>query len=312
MNTLKNAREAIYNIKNAVLTNTPTIYNHRFLNKNTINDETVSIVMTSSNRSKQTYYTLDTIQRSAYKNVHVVIVDDSTVDPIDVSHLETYSFSIDFVEIIRSNKTWHNPCVNYNIGFKFVKGGMVIIQNAEVCHIGDVISYVVSNIRENTYFVFDVAASSSYTSNDIIYTLDSSKTDIYNNKLFDVWYQGQSNNRKYHFLTACNLNTFQKIGGFSYDYSMGSSYDDDDLVLRIIANSINIQPVHHTQINCGGIHLYHVRNDTPTSGGWDTGKESNEKLLNKKTAYFNKYKVYMEVSENDDTFIDNYNKLEAV
>jgi hypothetical protein len=269
--------------------------------------------MTSSNRSKQTYYTLDTIERSAYKNIHVILVDDSTVDPIDPVHLDKYSFSIDFIEIIRSNKIWHNPCVNYNIGFKFVRGGKVIIQNAEVCHVGDVISYVVSNIHDNHYHVFDVAASSSYASNEIIYSLDTSKTTVYiNEKLFDVWYQSKSNNRKYHFLTACTLSTFQKIGGFSYDYSLGSSYDDDDLVLRIISKFITIQPLHHTVINCGGIHLYHTRNDTPTSGGWDTGKESNETLLNKKKNYLNKYKIYMEVSENIDTFSDNYNKLASV
>jgi hypothetical protein len=310
MNTLRNGKEAIYKIKNAVLTNTPPIYNHHFLNKNIIDNDTLSIVMTSSNRSKQTYYTLDTIERSAYKNVHVVIVDDSTVDPIDLVHLETYSFSIDFIEIIRSNKIWHNPCVNYNIGFKFVKGGKVMIQNAEVCHIGDVISYAVSNINENTYYVFDVAASSGYTSNDIIYTMDTSKLDIFTyDKLFYMWYQSQSNNRKLHFLTACTLNTFQKIGGFSYDYALGSCYDDDDLLLRIEANSITIQSLHHTVVNCGGIHLYHVRNDTPD--GWDNGKQNSVDLFNKKKHYLNKYKLYMEVSDNNSTFFDNYKKLES-
>ena len=202
--------------------------------------------------------------------------------------------------------------MNYNIGFKFVRGGKVIIQNAEVCHVGDVISYIVSNIHDNNYYVFDVAASSSYNSNEIIYSLDTSKTNIYlNEKIFDIWYQSKSNNRKYHFLTACTLDTFQKIGGFSYDYSLGSSYDDDDLVIRIIAKSIIIQSVHYTTINCGGIHLYHKRNDTPTSGGWDIGKESNEALLNKKKNYLNKYKTYIEVSDTNDTFFDNYNKLEA-
>ena len=98
--------------------------------------------MTSSNRSKQVYYTLNTIQNSDYKNIQVIIVDDSDNDPILEINLRKYPFYIDLICIKKENRNWHNPCVNYNIGFEFIKGSKVIIQNSEVCHIGDVLIFI--------------------------------------------------------------------------------------------------------------------------------------------------------------------------
>jgi hypothetical protein len=270
--------------------------------------------MTSSNRSKQTYYTLNTIQRSAYKNIQVILVDDSTNDPIRIDKLNTYPFSIDFIVIDREKKFWHNPGVNYNIGFKFIKGGNIIIQNAEVCHVGDVLSYIQPLFCDDHYFVFDVATCANYETNDAIYGLDTATTDIYKKThLFDGWYQSKVNNRKLHFLTALSRSTFQTVGGFSYDYAFGRSYDDDDLVLRIISNQDNrIVCCHHTTSQCGGIHLFHMRNSPMT--GWDNGvngRELNDTLYDAKKVYLDKYKKYIEVSEKPETFYEAYDKLDS-
>jgi len=309
MNTLLQSKDNIGRVKREVETNESNIYTHHCITKNTIDDNTVTIVMTSSNRSKQTYYTLDTIQRSAYKNVQVILVDDSTDDPIRIDKLDTYPFSIDFIIIHKDKKFWHNPGVNYNIGFKFIKGGNIILQNAEVCHVGDVISYIQPLFCDDHYFVFDVATCVNYGANDAIYRSDTTTTDIYKQShLFDVWYQSESANRKLHFLTAISRSTFQKVVGFSYDYAFGCSYDDDDFLLRIISNQDNrIVCCHHTTSRCGGIHLFHVRNSTIT--GWDNGRELNETLYNAKKKYLDKYKVYLEVSETAEAFDETYSKL---
>ena len=309
MNTLLKSKNNILRVKREVETNESNIYTHHCISKNSIDETTITIVMTSSNRSKQTYYTLDTIQLSAYKNVQVILVDDSTDDPIHIDKLDTYPFSIDFIIIHKDKKFWHNPCVNYNIGFKFIKGGNIIIQNAEVCHVGDVISYIQPLFCDDHYFVFDVATCANYKANDAVYGLDTTTTQIYKQShLFDVWYQSESDSRKLHFLTALNRSTFQKVGGFSYDYAFGCSYDDDDFLLRIISNQDNrIVCCHHTSSQCGGIHLFHVRNSTTT--GWDNGRELNETLYNAKKKYLDKYKVYLEVSETTETFDETYSKL---
>jgi len=55
--------------------------------------------MTSSNRSKQTYFTLSNILRSSVKDIHIVLVDDSYRDPIDINILKTFSYYINFIRI---------------------------------------------------------------------------------------------------------------------------------------------------------------------------------------------------------------------
>ena len=53
--------------------------------------------------------------------------------------------------------------------------------------------------------------------------------------------------------------TFDRIGRFSYDYTMGVSHDDLDFVLKIKALGIEIVFVEHEKENVGGIHLFHAR-----------------------------------------------------
>ena len=78
MQTLLQNKEHIFNIKSKVEKNNTTFYSHICIENGTIDSKTISIVMTSSNRSKQTYFTLKSIANSVNKNVQVIIVDDLT------------------------------------------------------------------------------------------------------------------------------------------------------------------------------------------------------------------------------------------
>ena len=69
--------------------------------------------MTSHERSKQVYFTLSTINKSNYKDIQVILVDDSVYDPVMVNHFADYKFNIDLIRINRDKKFWNNPCVNY-------------------------------------------------------------------------------------------------------------------------------------------------------------------------------------------------------
>ena len=96
-------------------------------------------------------------------------MDDSDNDRVSSEKLKEYNIHIDLLRIKKERKNWANPCVNYNIAFEYVKGSKVIIQNAEVCHVGDVLNYVKNNIVDDKYFVFDVRSSSSFEINESIY-----------------------------------------------------------------------------------------------------------------------------------------------
>lgn len=308
MDALLKNKERILDIKHKVNRLDDSLFEHDVINNNEINNDTISIVMAASNRSAQTYFTLSTISNSTYKNIQIIIIDDSDIDPInrDVLIDKNYPFYIDIIKIKRDDKEWHNPLVNYNIGFQFIKGGRIVIQNAEVCHVGDVLQFInMKGLEDNSYYVFDVKSSLNYDTNEIIYKTNNNDIDIYHEKLFGSWYQSEQNNRKYHFLTALTVDTFSKIQNFSYDYTMGSSYDDDDFVLKIISKQINIRNIFHNEYNVGGIHLFHgISTET-----WDKNIEMNDVLFNTKLKIYNTTNEYIEVTEMDELFDDNYNKL---
>jgi hypothetical protein len=308
MNTLLYNKELIFSIINQV-NNNEGIYNNTIIDNCIITDNTISIVMTSSNRSKQTYFTLETIKRSNFNFVHVILVDDSLEDPINLEELKKFPFYIDFIQINRENKKWHNPLVNYNIGFKFIKGTKVIIQNAEVCHIGNLLQYINKNLLDNNYYVFDVKASDSFDTNENIYNLNIESINIYNsfNSFNNIWYQSKDNNRCYHFLTAMTKNTFNKINNFSYDMMLSSCYDDDDFLLKIKSKNINIINLFHNIYNLGGIHLYH----TLSTEKWDiqTKIEMNNILFDNKQRVLYKTGHYVDVTLDYNNYEIEYNKL---
>jgi hypothetical protein len=298
MNSLYQNLKQLHTLQNIVKTRDPMYFSHNTICPQNITPDTISIVMTSHERSKQVYFTLDTISTSNYKDVQVILVDDSQVDPIDSTRLHKYNMMIEFIQINRDKKCWSNPCINYNIGFEFVKGGKVIIQNSEVCHIGDVLSYVDEKTTDNIYYAFDVKASRNMDTNEVIYRKDRLDTAIYNEDLWDSWYQHYNHrNVQYHFLCALTKTTFDKIGGFSYDYAFGSGYDDNDLLLKINMQSIPTVNVCNDIYQIGGIHLFHGYN-MPDRRAYVS--EQNDTLFEKKKRYCAVYKQYIELSEHFD------------
>ena len=288
MQTLLANKDRIFEIKRKVEEKDASLYDHVAIPNIPITDETISIVMTACNRSIQTYFTLRTIQNSSHKAIQVIIVDDSDADPITKEVLEKYPFYIDFISIKKQNKNWINPVVNYNIGFSYIQGSKVVIQNAEVCHVGDILGYMAEKIIPDNYYVCDVKSVKSLSANDVIYQSNTNQINIYkNDSLFRMWYQGRERIVNYHFLAGMTLETFNKIKTFSYDYSFGKSYDDDDFLLKIIANKINVINLFHDEYNFGGIHLWHNSSIKKT--------ESNENIFNKKKEYYEKIGKYIDI-----------------
>ena len=284
-------------------------YSHTYLRGNNVlyPGPDVSIVMTSSNRSRQVYYTLKTISASLVAGkVNIVLVDDSDSDPILLEKLNEFLgsvYSIDFISINRSMKEWVNPCVNYNIGFQYIDKmcSKVVIQNGEVCHVGDVLNYVVTNVSDNEYHVFDVKGTDSLETNNKIYEMDNVREgiEIYNNPNLQwgvkdscpEWYQIHTNPRNYHFLSCMTLNSFNNIKGFSYDYSYGIHYDDNDFLLKIKSSNINIITVNHILQNVGGIHLFHSYKE----GYFNIS--INYDMYNLKVKYINNFGKYLELTD---------------
>jgi len=294
MQSLISNKSKIFEIIEKVKNFDSSMISHYYYPNIPIYPDTISIVMTSSNRSNQVYYTLKTIEKASFKHIHVIIVDDSDVDPIIKSMINGYAFYIDLVIINKKNKNWINPVINYNIGFKFIKGSKVVIQNSEVCHVGDVLGWISKYITDNNYYCFDVKAVESFEENNEIYKINDLTPAIYSKEnIFRrhyKWYHGRNNITNYHFLTAMTRNTFDLVKNFSYDYTFGVDFDDNDFVLKIKSKNINIINLFHDEYNLGGIHLYH----TSSYLKW-VNVESNLEIFNKKLEHYNNFNEYIEL-----------------
>jgi hypothetical protein len=303
MQTLLANKDAIFELKKKVEGKDISLYDHIAIPNIPITEETISIVMTACNRSKQTYFTLKTIQNSSHKAIQVIIVDDSDKDRITKEELEKFPFYIDFISINTQNKNWVNPVVNYNIGFEYIQGSKVVIQNAEVCHVGDVLTYMGTQLVPNNYYICDVRACRSFASNNFIYQFNTNTIDIYNFRyIYCKWYQGKSRMSNLHFLVGMTLDTFDKLKKFSYDYSFGVDADDIDFVIKIKSKNINIVNLFHDEYYFGGIHLFH----TSSYLKWEN-IESNNNMYFKKLDYYMKKGIYVDITENIESFDEKYN-----
>jgi hypothetical protein len=290
------------------------VYNETMI----INDSTISIVMTTCKRIKQTLFTLDTIKNSSNKNIQVIIVDDSGTQFIDDAEYQPYDFRIDYIKIKPMNKSWTNPCVNYNIGFNFVKGTFVIIQNAEVCHIGDIISFVAKNCKENAYLVFDVADTGSFENNNEIYSLFENNNMNYStismllqNKHY-CWYQhSMERPENFHFLTAIHANDLHKLqNGFDIDFALGNWYDDNELIYRIHnLLKLNVINVDSTKNQIMGIHQHHDKIKLNiTNREYKRNIRINKYIFGKKKKYFGKFNRWIYLYNSQD-YANDYSLL---
>jgi len=298
MELLLNSKQHIRELKLKVDSLDNSLFMHFVINNYEITEDAISIVMTASNRSKQTYCTLQNMLRSSCKNIHIILVDDSDIDEIDINILKTFPYYIDFISIKKENKSWVNPVVNYNIGFKFIKGNKIVIQNAEVCYVGDPLNLIYNSMEYDNYYVFDVRASDNYESNEEIYKNDLTSIDIYEKthiKYNSNWFQNyRTNKSNFHFFTAMTSTTFKKINEFSYDYSMGVGFDDNDFVLKIISQNITICNIEYDIKLMGGIHLYHQL----SGEGYCKNKVGNENIFHYKKNIWEREQRYISIFDN--------------
>ena len=206
----------------------------------------ISIVCTYYNRKQQMITTLNSIEKSHYKNIEVIIVDDNSIEAERLEDIvNDYPFIIKLKRLEEHDKTYSNPCIPYNKGFELVAGEITIIQNSEVCHINDIIQYVSGHITENDYISFPCYTSPSFDKNLVLAQIIKDDIKMDNEELMKQiggpdynklsnWYNHKDLKPKYfHFCAALFTKNLRSIRGFSTKYKNGCCFDDNDLVLRI-------------------------------------------------------------------------------
>lgn len=213
----------------------------------------ISIVMSYHNRRNQLLKTLDSIRY--FGEPEIIIVDDASDERIE---------DLPGIKVIRvepKQKTWINPCIPFNMGFAKATGDVVIIQNPECIHVGDILGYT-RNLKKGTVFSH-AAYSLDYHLEYNHYSPEGLKELIMNEpQRIQVAHHGWYNHSVYrpvgfHFCMAMMREDLEEIGGFDERFATGIGFDDDDLVRRIKKAGMGLKIVDDPFV----IHQKHARTD---------------------------------------------------
>jgi GT2 family glycosyltransferase len=218
----------------------------------------ISIVMAYYNRLEQLRYTLKSIDSSKEKNIEIVIVDDfsDAVNSLDTINSEYPQLNIQVIKMSdRGPKTYVNPCVPYNVGFRASKGDKIIIQNPECCHQGDVILYTQQNLTDDNYLSFHCWACNK---GDVTSLHRGQKIQIGGDPLPKKtrWYNHKDHRPvAYHFTSAISRKNLVELNGFDEEFALGMDFDDDELLQRIKNKNLKIDFVSSPFV----IHQWHPK-----------------------------------------------------
>ena len=204
------------------------------------------------NRKNLLDKTIESIEKSNVKDYEIIVVDDASDIPLvcEKAHV---------IRIEPKDKWYHNPCIPFNIGFRQAKGDIILIQNPECYHVGDILSYVENNIKENTYLTFGCYAINVMETEALhrgimprignyIFAKNSSIKREYNG-----WYNHSVHRPvAYHFCSAITKSDMFALGGFDERYANGVAFDDNEFIRRI-KRTMDVKIIHPPFT----IHQYH-------------------------------------------------------
>jgi glycosyltransferase involved in cell wall biosynthesis len=247
----------------------------------------ISIIMTFWNRKTQLSNTLKSIEQYGHK-IPIIIIDDASTDGEDI-----HCFENDLTRVVTlKDKKWINPCIPFNTGFAMATTDIVLIQNAECIHVGDIIGHALANARENVYLNYSALAvnqelTEKITKGDNIKEVIAPHIERNVNQegsMGNGWYNHPRYRAvMYHFCSAIMRSDLYDLGGFDERYADGSGYDDDELLHRIQQKRMNIEMIeypfvvhqHHAPFYAGevismmGINAAKFFNETKKSSNFD-------------------------------------------
>lgn len=216
----------------------------------------ISIVTAYYNRKKLFDTTLLSISKQIENHkldIEVIAVDDGSDED---ERLEELANRYPFLKIIRlekKDKWYSNSCIPFNIGFKEAKGDIIILQNPECTHYGDILKYTLENITNENYISFACFSLGIDSTNNIeVFLNDSEKLNelMQKNSVgyigdgLDCWYNHPFINPKgYHFCAAITKENLHDLGGFDERFAKGIAFDDNEFLYRVCLKGLEIQIV---------------------------------------------------------------------
>lgn len=195
----------------------------------------ISVVMSYYNRMSQLRYTLKTMNRSRFRDFEVVIVDDFSSADQHLNGLPEefpdMSFRLIDMRARYQHKTWCNPCVPYNEGFKASVGDMIVIQNPECCHMGDVLHHVSQNLTDEVYLSYHTYGC---TKEDVKVLHATGQCPMFSHTKKARWYNHATERPvAFHFCNAISRHNLRQLNGFDERFAQGYNWDDVEFLHRV-------------------------------------------------------------------------------
>ena len=212
----------------------------------------ISIAMGYRNRKQLLIRTLDSIRKSSIKDYEVVIVDDASDEEHRIEDILPAYPEIKFHRFEPEEKYWFNPCIAYNKAFEMCTYKVIVIQNPECFHHGDVLSAALTHVSRSNYVLMPVyALNRDETENKFEDIASKSQSDLFQYLLPAPWsgVEGSSgwynhavyNRRGLHFCSAIHKSSLKELKGFDERFAHGYSFEDDEFINRITMNGYKIE-----------------------------------------------------------------------
>ena len=217
----------------------------------------VSICMAYKNRFSQLLLTLETIDHfSCKENFEIVVVDYGSDENQRAVHFKKmFKFPIRVIEI--KQEEWVNSCIPLNIAIKQVVGDIIIIQNPECFHCGNVIGHANKHLTKENYLSYSCFAIDKPLTKQVTTVENSREKFCKLQEMLDKYLEVHQRDRKsgemvywynhpeyrpsaFHFCSAITRKNIDELGGFDERYRFGHAFDDNELLTRIKKKGLQV------------------------------------------------------------------------
>jgi len=219
----------------------------------------IVIVATYFERLPQLIKTVESLNRYKRHDFEFIVVDDGS--PHDINIAGHRDFPLIILKL--SNKTWFNSCIPFNKGFEFALSRnpeIIILQNAECYHAGDILGYAEKHLTDDNYIPFpcySLAESDTVPPQKIDNRCASFDGD-------GAWYNHPVYRPVgYHFCAAITANNLRKLNGFDERFMYGHDYEDNYWLHQVntLGLRVDIPPEPFVY------HQWHYSSDRPRGTG---------------------------------------------
>lgn len=224
----------------------------------------ISIVTAYYNRKDLFYRTLKSITKSKFKDIELIAVDDGS----DAEHrIEEFIDEFPFLKVVRINpedKWYVNCCIPFNRGIREAKGEIIVLQNPECLHVGDVLTYINEHVNDTNYISVSAYGLDKKTT-EIIDELPDNPISKFpqrpymGNRALGWYNHSVYRPEAWHFCSAMTRKNMAKLNGFDERFAEGVACDDVEFIVRIKKLGLQIKITEDVSV----IHQFHLSHSVP-------------------------------------------------